>query len=139
MKQNKRGITLIELLVAVAIVMIIAVIAFPAYQSQVEKSRRTDARAALSNIQLAQERAYTVNGRYASSAADLSLAAGLTAATNTLITSEQGFYNITLTANNTAFTANAAAVGPQGGDTDCDWMMIDHLGTRTATNTALCW
>ena len=54
---------------------------------------------------------------------------------------EPGYYNITMTvaAGNTTYTANAVGVGAQAGDTDCAWMAMDHLGTKTATNTAKCW
>jgi type IV pilus assembly protein PilE len=141
MKNSKTsGITLIELMVAIAIVMIIAVIAFPSYQAQVEKSRRTEARAALANISLAQERAFSVNGAYATDLTTLQLATGLTAVNAALITTEQGFYNITLDAgaSGTAYTANATAVGGQAGDTGCAWMAMDHLGQKTATSAA-CW
>jgi type IV pilus assembly protein PilE len=147
MKKNKlAGITLIELLIAVAIVMIIAAIAFPSYQAQVEKSRRTEARAALANIQLAQERFFTINGRYADGTAswslgNLDLATGLTNVGTDKITTDQGLYNITLDAgaNATSYTLNATAVGAQAGDTDCAFMSIDHLGVKAATNTAKCW
>jgi len=140
-KKHLMGFTLVELLIVVAIIAIIAAIAFPSYQAQVQKSRRTEAKTALANIQLAQERAYTVNGTYAADAQTLDLSSGLTAVNANTITTEQGFYNITLTvaAGNTTYTANAVGVGAQAGDTDCAWMAMDHLGTKTATNTAKCW
>ncbi|MGL5377129.1 MAG: prepilin-type N-terminal cleavage/methylation domain-containing protein, partial [Cetobacterium sp.] len=37
----KRGFTLIELMITVAVIAIIAAIAIPSYQSHVAKSRRT--------------------------------------------------------------------------------------------------
>jgi len=153
MKRYMLGFTLIELLITVAIIAIIATVAIPSYQAQVEKSRRTEAKAALSNIQLAQERFFTVNGSYAlgTSASPLNaldLASGLTVAGDNLITTEQGFYNISLDAGATAtaFTVNATGVGAQVGDDTCKYMKIDHLGVKTAlesdgstNSTNKCW
>src|SRR5690554_2337838 len=62
--RRSSGFTLIELMIVVAIVGILAAIAYPSYQRYVQDSRRSDARANL--LQLAQfmERYYTANGRY---------------------------------------------------------------------------
>ncbi|MGC8121932.1 type IV pilin protein [Marinobacter sp. VGCF2001] len=59
---EQRGFTLIELMIVVAIVGILAAIAYPSYQSSVEKSRRSDAQAALTGFAMAMERYYTDNG-----------------------------------------------------------------------------
>ena len=40
---NQKGLTLIELMIVVAIIGIIAAVGYPAYQSQAEKTRRTEA------------------------------------------------------------------------------------------------
>jgi len=50
-----KGFTLVELLITVAIVAILATIAYPAYQEFIKKSRRADAHSALLALQLAQE------------------------------------------------------------------------------------
>ena len=43
----QKGFTLIELMIAVAVIAIIAAIGFPSYQKTVMKSKRIDARNAL--------------------------------------------------------------------------------------------
>jgi type IV pilus assembly protein PilE len=64
----QRGLTLIELMVVVAVIAILATIAYPAYERLIQSTRRADGRAAAHAIALAQERFFTVNGRYADDA-----------------------------------------------------------------------
>jgi type IV pilus assembly protein PilE len=59
-----RGFTLIELLVAVAIVAILAAIAYPSYRSQISKTRRADAESVLMQAAQFMERTYTESGSY---------------------------------------------------------------------------
>lgn len=58
------GFTLLELLIALAIVAILATITVPSFSGLVAKSRRADAMAALVQVQLAQERWRAGNPRY---------------------------------------------------------------------------
>lgn len=59
-----RGFTLVELLIAVAIVAILAAIAYPSYRNQIERSRRADAQTVLMQAAQFMERIYTENGCY---------------------------------------------------------------------------
>lgn len=61
---KKWGFTLIELLIAVAIVALLAAIAFPSYRDHLVKSKRAEAKAALLKTTQLQERWYTVNNTY---------------------------------------------------------------------------
>ena len=61
---NTKGFTLIELMIAVAIVGILAGIAYPSYQDSVRKSRRADAKGALLGFANAMERYFTENNSY---------------------------------------------------------------------------
>ena len=65
--KKNRGMTLVELLIVVAIVAILASVALPSWNSQVQKARRADARNTLMFVQVEQEKYRADNGSYASS------------------------------------------------------------------------
>lgn len=64
-QSRQKGFTLIELMIVVAIIGILAAIAFPAYTQYVESARRADAQGALMSLANAMERFHTQNGTYA--------------------------------------------------------------------------
>jgi type IV pilus assembly protein PilE len=128
----QRGLTLIELMVVVAVLAILASVAYPLYTNQAQKSRRADAKAALQTIALAQERFFTVNNKYAGNLSSLQISPEMQGGA-----SDEGYYTITLTlagADNEQFTVTAAAGGPQAADTDCAQFTINHQGVKGATD-----
>ena len=60
-----RGFTLLELMIVVLIIAIIGAIAYPMFTSQLRKSRRSEARQALSELALKQEKYRSFNANYA--------------------------------------------------------------------------
>jgi type IV pilus assembly protein PilE len=60
------GFTLIELLVAMAIVAVLACIAYPSFEGPIQRARRADALIALTTLHAAQERWRSAHRRYAS-------------------------------------------------------------------------
>ena len=92
MQQPRRhkGFTLLEVMIAAAIIAILAAIAYPSYQNQTQRSRRADGQAMLLEILQAQERYYTANMSYVT---DLTL---LGYANPT--PSNEGYYNISAAA-----------------------------------------
>jgi len=124
---NNRGFTLIELMIAVAILAIIVGIAIPAYQNQVQKTRRADGQAALFTAAQQMERCFTTTNSYA--------ACPFTAA------SQDGFYSISRADSDAAATYTLQAA-PQGGQTGdpCGTLTLDHLGRKGhADGATRCW
>ncbi|KRD30402.1 hypothetical protein ASE35_16850 [Lysobacter sp. Root916] len=129
-----RGFTLIELMIAIAIVGILVGIAVPAYQDSVRKARRGQAKADLVEIAQLAERFRSVNNTYAGFA----LPAGMD------VSPRQGttYYNIAI-ANQTAnaYTLTATPQGPQTQDTLCGTLGLNAAGVKTAATSDIsrCW
>ena len=136
------GLTLVEVMVVVAVLAILSAIAYPLYTDQVHKTRRNDARNALAQIALAQERYYTVNGQY--TAAIKNDLVSLPTFLRDGDTREQ-FYTIGITvpAGNAAYTLTATPVAGKGQskDKDCTSLTLDQTGYENATgdDPDKCW
>jgi len=68
---DKKGVTLIELIIVVAIIGILAMIAVPSYLGQQKRAARTEAYSNLQNLRLLEEQFFAENGAYTASAANV--------------------------------------------------------------------
>jgi type IV pilus assembly protein PilE len=137
------GFTLVELMVTIMVATILMSIAIPAYTSQIRKSRRTDARVALLDLASREERYFSTQNAYTSSAANLGYAGSFPQ------TVGSGYYTVSVcvgatnpctgaAATGSVFRVTATPTGPQANDTQCATFSVDNTGAQTATNTT-CW
>ena len=145
-QRRQAGFTLIEVMIVVVIIGVIAAIAYPSYQDSVRKSRRSDAKAALSDAAARLENFYQSNKSYTRVITDLGYS---NAGSNDTLSPEQYYLiDITVPADGdacigtntcTAFTlrAVAQAKGKQDQDTVCATMTLNHKGAKTPASG--CW
>jgi type IV pilus assembly protein PilE len=146
MQQNKQyGFTLIELMIVLAIVGILAKIAYPSYQDSMTKSRRADAKSALLELSVFMERLYTTTGCYNPGATDKVCGDGNDAAPTLpfIVTPKSGKanYDLTVVATASSFTLSAAPKSTAP-DEKCGTLTLDNTNTKAENGTgtvADCW
>jgi type IV pilus assembly protein PilE len=120
---NKRGITLIELLIVVVIVGILAAIAIPMYTGYMQRARRADAKTSLEQVRAAQEMRRAESGSYTADLVALQTSFGGPAAT-------VGDYAITMVATTATYTGTATPnTSRQSSD---GWLSINQDGVKTS-------
>lgn len=135
-KKSVYGMTLIELMITVAIIGILASIAYPSYTEFVVRSNRSEAQRELMRIANMQEQYYVDNRTYTNNMTLLGESA------DPFIT-ESGNYSIDVkesTVTN-SFTLQAKALGTQAAnDPNCKLLEINELGKKSPSpSTSTCW
>lgn len=123
------GFSLLELMIVVAIIGILASIAYPSYQEQVASGKRVDAQANLLSLAQHMEREYTENGTYIGAVLPYNEAPKDGANKS---------YDLSPTVQTaTTYTLRARPKNGMVGDR-CGDMTVTHIGQKTAAE-ADCW
>lgn len=126
---RQAGFNLIELMIVVAIIGIIAAIAYPSYLQQVRETRRANAQADMQELASYLERFYGENFTYQG-------AGGANQPFGQSPKTGQAFYNLNLNnLTDTGFDVQAVPQGSQAAD-DCGSMVLDETGAGTPAG---CW
>ncbi|WP_220720132.1 type IV pilin protein [Agarivorans litoreus] len=131
MKQVK-GFTLLEVMITVAIVAILAGIAYPSYLSHVQSTKREEAKRTLVEAAQQMESYYAMHLSYASAATGTSLS---------IYTPSNEFNEIyTLTADNVSSSGYKLTATPKGSQTgdSCGSLSLSSTGLKEPT-TGGCW
>ena len=134
--QAAHGFTLIELMITVAVVAILAGVAYPSYRDMISKGRRADGKSAMLDVAQRMERYYTERSTYVGASLG---AGGIYAAT-----SAQGYYTLAISAQSaSAFSLTATPTGAQASDA-CGTYGYNQAGTKSVggaatLSSATCW
>ncbi|HIF9267479.1 TPA: type IV pilin protein [Photobacterium damselae] len=128
---KQKGVTLIELLIAVVVIGVLAAIAYPSYQSHVIKAHRTQAMGDMIKIQLALEESYTQNSAY-----DFTI---VSSGSCSFCDTDKDRYVFTITPQTADYIITATAQTKQDNDTDCLDNKKLTLNSNGKGSPAKCW
>jgi type IV pilus assembly protein PilE len=156
------GFTLVELMIVVLVASVLIGIAVPMYQSQIRHSRRTDAKTALLDLAVREEKYLSLNNSYTATPTALGYSSAFP------VTIGSGYYQVYVcpgtatgttttpcTAAATATTGTSFVISAipvagtsQASDGLCQYFQVDNTGTQVSTNstagtgtvtTSTCW
>jgi type IV pilus assembly protein PilE len=127
------GFTLLELVIALAIVSVLAAIAYPAFKQRVVNGRRADGSTALLDLANRMEQYYANNNTFATA----TIAGGTSTDVLSSSASNQGYYTLSITAQaKDTYTIKATRTGQQTNDTQCGDFTLTSAGVKAIVNNA---
>lgn len=127
-RRRNAGFTLVELMIAVVVLSILIAVALPSFLDSMRKGRRSEAFAALSAMQQAQERYRGSNPSYAT------LSELATASPSSVVspTRPGGYYTLSVSSpSSTSYIVTADGSGSsQANDGDCAKLSVEISGGR---------
>lgn len=134
--QKQKGFTLMELMITVAIIGILAAVAYPSYIQHTVRANRSAAQSYMIGLANKQEQTMLDSRQYTTTTSDL-LATPIEVSRN---------YTIAITLPNaSAYTITATPIGTQlARDTKCNKLTLSQTGAKgivdgTSSNPADCW
>jgi type IV pilus assembly protein PilE len=139
---KQRGVTLIELMIVIVIVGILTAIAVPGYSSYMRKTRRADAKVALTSTAQQLERCYTRYYTYLQTAngGQCPLVLPYNTPNGTYTIDADGAAIPTAGVTVSSFAIKATPIGNQALDTHCGTFTLNQNNSQSVSTGATdCW
>ncbi len=148
---RQRGFTLIELMIVIAVIGLLAAIAYPSYVDQIRKTNRSDGKAALLETAQVLERCFTEFNAYNNASCPAVNNADVTQLSAAYSNSEEGYYALSVAGLATAsFTLSATPIAGQadennaGKSNTCGVFSYTQVGAKgvsggSITDPTICW